>query len=43
MIQMLKLENKGSKPDTINTFQNLKLKFDTMNNVSSQKKNGNYI
>ena len=40
---MLKLEGKGSKPDIINTFQDLRQKLDIINEQMLQMKTRNYI
>ena len=40
---MLKLEGKGSKPDIINTFQDLRQKLDIINEQVLQMKTRNYI
>ena len=39
---MLKLEGKGSKPDIINTFQDLRQKLDIINGQMLQTKTRNY-
>ena len=40
---MLKSEGKGSKPDIINTFQDLRQKLDIINEQMLQMKTRNYI
>ena len=42
-LKMLKLEGKGSKPDIINTFQDLRQKLDIINEQMLQMKTRNYI